>query len=146
MAIASVSAGPLSAKVETLPPRKTRSTGGRAPTGTERDDKFLPSSSDAQVTLKHARLGAKCFRATGPGDRAGVIEHDDLRGDVECQVDVLLSDENRKPGRAEAGQAVLDGVEHARRQALTRLIHDEQARVRHECATNRQHLLLATRQ
>ena len=81
-----------------------------------------------------------------PGDRARFSQHVHAVGDREREVDVLLRDEDRLALVAQAPDAVDEQVAHLRREPLRRLVHEQQARVRHQRAADREHLLLAARQ
>ena len=60
--------------------------------------------------------------------------------------DVLLDDDRRQPTRAHARQDVVDLLHHDGRQAERDLVADQQARVAHQGAPDRHHLLLPARQ
>ena len=70
-----------------------------------------------------------------------------MRGrDARQHPDVLVDQENRLPGRLDPLDAAPDLQPHHRRQPLRGLVQDEQPRVRHQRPSDRQHLLLASRQ
>ena len=73
------------------------------------------------------------------------VDHDgDVFGDRRRDPDVLLDDEDRHVGfLAETQQHLLDLRHDHRRKTLGRLVHDQELRIRHQRARNRQHLLLA---
>ena len=73
------------------------------------------------------------------------VNHDgDVFGDRRRNSDVLLDDEDRHVGfLAETQQHLLDLRHDHRRKALGRLVHDQELRIRHQRARNREHLLLA---
>src|SRR5690606_12457623 len=108
IATASASGGAWSpsANVVMRPPRSTRSTSGRE----RRGDAIMVTRSDAQVLLEQRVVGAQLARRPRPGDRVGVVDHDDPLGDVEGQVDVLLRDEDRQSRHAQPLEPVLDHI------------------------------------
>jgi hypothetical protein len=95
----------------------------------------------AQVDAVLAQLGGR----GDDRDAAGVEDHD-IVGDVEHQLGVLLDQHDRQPAFLE----LADGGHHLgddlRRQAFRRLVHQQHARIAHQRAADRQHLLLAARQ
>ncbi len=73
------------------------------------------------------------------------VDHDgDVFGDRRRHPDVLLDDEDRHVGfLSQTQQHLLDLRHDHRRETLGRFVHDQELRIRHQRARNRQHLLLA---
>ena len=73
------------------------------------------------------------------------VDHDgDVLGDRRRDPDILLDDEDRHVGfLSQSHQHLLDLRHDHRRKTLGRLVHDQEMRVGHQRARNRQHLLLA---
>ena len=73
------------------------------------------------------------------------VDHDrDILGNRGRDADILLDHENGDVAfRAEPDQHLLDLGDNHRREALGRLVHDEEFGIGHERAPDRQHLLLA---
>ena len=66
--------------------------------------------------------------------------------DAERHRRILLDDENRRALLVDRADDVEHLVDEDRRKAHRRLVHQQQLRPRHQCASNGHHLLLATRQ
>ena len=81
---------------------------------------------------------AKPLKTTWPEFR-----DDDVVGEVQRQLDVLLHQHDRKPLALEPGNSAPDIGDDLRRQPFGRLIHQQQARIAHQRPADRQHLLLA---
>ena len=92
-----------------------------------------------------AQIDAVLLQLRRGGDHGDVarVEDDDVVGDVENELRVLLDQHDRQAAFLE----LADGGHHLgddlRRQALRRLVHQEHARIAHQRAADRQHLLLA---
>src|SRR5260221_7609662 len=84
-------------------------------------------------------------RRAGMDDLA-VIEHIDVIGDLQAHAHVLLDEENRDALVAHPRDDAEDLADDERRQALRRLVEDEQLGVEQQGAADRQHLLLAARE
>ena len=84
------------------------------------------------------RLG----RGAAEYDRAGIHDHH-VVGKVERQLDVLLDQHDREPFGLQLRDGPADLVHDLRREALGRLVHQQHARIAHQGAADRQHLLLA---
>ena len=67
-------------------------------------------------------------------------------GKAHQALDVLVDDQDRLPPFAQAREALPDLLAHERRQALCRLVEDQEMRIGHERAANGEHLLLAAGQ
>src|SRR2546428_1600806 len=76
-------------------------------------------------------------------DDAAAVEDDDVVGDVEHQLGVLLDQHDREPLGLETADRRHDLGDDLGRQAFGRLVHQEHPRVRHQRAADREHLLLA---
>ena len=79
-------------------------------------------------------------------DDPAAVEHDDIVGDGEDELGVLLDQEDRQALLLEPADRRHHLGDDLRRQALRRLVHQQDARVRHERAADREHLLLAARE
>src|SRR5678816_1822493 len=105
----------------------------------------LMSFSHSQVTLPDRRVPVELGRAAGPGDPA-FLEDDMPVGELDQALHVLVDHQDRLAARAQRGETVPDLLAHHRRQALGGLVEDQEARLGHERAADRQHLLLAARE
>src|SRR5882724_5726107 len=90
-------------------------------------------------------------RARDVGDRplvddAARGQHVDVVRDGEGEAHVLFDEQNRVTVGAQAAQDLLELRHDDGRQPFRRLVHQDEPRVRHERAADRQHLLLAARQ
>src|SRR5262245_19887607 len=83
------------------------------------------------------------FRRSGNDRHAAGVENHDIVRNIENQFRILLDEDDRKP----AFLQLADGRHHLgdnlRRQPLRRLIHQQHARIAHERAADREHLLFA---
>src|SRR5215470_6071892 len=95
----------------------------------------------AQVETALHELGGRAL-----DDDAPAVEHHDVVRHVEHELRVLLDQHDREPLRLEPADRRHDLRDDLRRQPLGRLVHQEDARVRHERAPDREHLLLAARE
>jgi hypothetical protein len=75
-----------------------------------------------------------------------VLEDDRGHGDVEHPVDLLLDDEQRRPGLVDLGQPLVDGVDHHRGQAEGDLVRHQQPGRSHQDLGQRQDALLPSRE
>ena len=71
------------------------------------------------------------------------IDDDDVVGEVERQLDILLDQHDRLPFGLELRDGASDLGHQLRREPLGRLVHQQHAGVAHERAPDREHLLLA---
>jgi hypothetical protein len=62
------------------------------------------------------------------------------------QARVLLDQQHRGAARRQLGEELDDLLRHERRESQRRLVAEQQARAAHQCATDRDHLLLAAGQ
>src|SRR6266508_1046911 len=77
---------------------------------------------------------------------APLLHQEELMGDLQRHVGVLLDEEDGGPVAIELGDDVEDLGDDQRRQAERGLVHQQEARSRHEGARDREHLLLAARE
>src|SRR3989454_1067824 len=103
------------------------------------------SLSHAEVTVLDVRACTELGRGAAPHDLA-LLEDVVSVGDPRQRGHVLVDQQDRLPARLEVDQAAPDLRPDERREPLRRLVEDEQARVRHERAPDREHLLLAARE
>src|SRR5256712_1085255 len=99
------------------------------------------SLSHAQVAMLDVLQDSELGRGAAPDDLA-LLEDVVRVGDACQRGDVFVDQENRLPARLEVPDAAPDLSPDERREPLRRLVEDEQARVRHEGAPDREHLLL----
>src|SRR5438876_514678 len=79
-------------------------------------------------------------------DDAPAVEDDDVVGDVEDQLGVLLHEDDGEPLGLEATDRRHHLGHDLRRQSFRGLVHQQHPGVRHQRAGNREHLLLAARE
>src|SRR5437667_9882156 len=103
------------------------------------------SLSHAEVAVLDVRACTELGRGAAPHDLA-LLEDVVSVGDPRQRGHVLVDQQDRLPARLEVDQAAPDLRPDERREPLRRLVEDEQARVRHEGAPDREHLLLAARE
>ena len=77
---------------------------------------------------------------------AALLEAIEARGRVERAVDVLLDDDERRALAADGAEPRIDVADDDRRQAERQLVAQQEARVRHQRAADRRHLLLPARE
>ena len=110
---------------------------------------FCASVVGAFMALSQAQIGAAQLVAGQQlGGRAGksqraVLQHVGAVGDLERLADVLLDEQHRQAVVAQAPDQREHLLDEDRRQAERRFVEDEQARLGHQAAADRQHLLLA---
>src|SRR3989442_14630606 len=110
--------------------------------GTAGSLRLTPASlSHAQITVLDVLPGRELGRGSAPDDLA-LLEDVVRVGDPRQRGDVFVDQQNRLPARLETRDATPDLSPDERREPLRRLVEDEQARVRHEGAPDREHLLL----
>src|SRR5215207_3309415 len=102
----------------------------------------LRGCSNVQIAVFDGRVAAQLGARAGPDDAALLDDHVPV-GEARQGVDVLVDDDDRLALALEALQAGPDLGPDERRQALRRLVEDEELRVRHQGPADRQHLLLA---
>src|SRR5215218_1954740 len=102
----------------------------------------LRGCSNVQIAVLDGRVAAQLGARAGPDDAALLDDHVPV-GEARQGVDVLVDDDDRLALALEALQAGPDLGPDERRQALRRLVEDEELRVRHQRPSDREHLLLA---
>src|SRR5215470_1667968 len=127
--------------------------------GPEKDfDRFLTDStrrrllarapqgkSHAEETVLHVAIPRELGRRAGP-DHAALLDDVMPVRDARERLEVLVDDEDRQARCLEALDCAVDLDAHERREPLGRLVEDEELRVGHERAADREHLLLAARE
>lgn len=78
---------------------------------------------------------------TAPDNTAALDQEMPVGHPRQC-ADILVDHEDRKPAFLELREAAPDLGADQRREALGRFIEDQQLRIRHQRAADRQHLLL----
>src|SRR5213593_607959 len=122
--------------------RPTRSL-AVAVVGNERSIQLTPRSlSYAQVSVLNVRSEPKLGRRSAPDDLPLLEDVVRVRDPGERR-HVFVDDEDRLPPRLQAFHAAPDLGADERREPFRRLVEDDQARVRHQRASDREHLLLA---
>src|SRR5215467_4944319 len=103
------------------------------------------ATSHAEVAMLHFAVAAQIRRSAGPHDAAFL---DDVVpvGDAHERPEVLVDDEDRQARSLEALDGTVDLDADEGREALGRLVEDEEFRVGHQRAADREHLLLAARE
>ena len=76
-------------------------------------------------------------------DHRARVDDDDVVGEVEGELDVLLDEHDRQALRLEPGDRAADIGDDLRGEPLGRLVHQQHARVAHQRPADGQHLLLA---
>src|SRR4030095_10337655 len=122
--------------------RPTRSL-GVAVVGNERSIQLTPRSlSYAEVSVANVRSEPELAGRAAPDDLP-LLEDVVRVGDARQSGHVLVDDQDRLAPRLEVFHATPDLGADERREPFGRFVQDEQARVRHQCAPDREHLLLA---
>src|SRR5437868_11194476 len=93
--------------------------------------------SYTQIAVPQRALGRERRRGTAPGDPAA-LDDGVMVGDGDQALDVLVDHQDGLPGCLERGEARPDLLAHQRREALGRLVEDEQVRVGHQRAADRE--------
>src|SRR4051812_13612433 len=95
-----------------------------------------------EIALLH--LGARLERCgVAAPDHLALLEHEVAVGELGQRLDLLVDDDDRQASAFQRVQPGPDLLAYDRREALGRLVEDEEARIGHERAADRQHLLLA---
>src|SRR5258708_16995242 len=102
-------------------------------------------ASDPEIAAPDAVILAQRNRIPLPDD-AALLDDVMAVGDAGERREVLVDDEDGEAKRLEAREAGPNLGADQRRQTLGRLVEDEKARIGHQGAADRQHLLLAARQ
>src|SRR2546426_9830187 len=124
---------------------RTRPTSslGVAVVGKERSIQLTPRSlSYAEVPVLDVLAAAELGGRSAPDDLA-LLEDVVPVGNPGERPHILVDDQNRLAARFEPFHAAPDFGANQGCQPLRRLVEDEKARVRHQRATDREHLLLA---
>src|SRR5579883_2583614 len=87
------------------------------------------------------QLGARAFG----GDFAG-LEHVAVVGNLQRRAHVLLDEQDREPARAKLGEHAENLANDQRRETEARLVEQQQHRLAHQRAAEREHLPLAARE
>src|SRR4029453_4555985 len=122
--------------------RPTRSLGVPG-VGNERSIQLTPRSfSYAEVSVLNVRSEPKVRRGAAPDDLPLFEEVVQVRDPRECG-HVLVDDQDRLPPGLEPFHAAPDLGANQGGETLGRLVEDDEGRVRHQRAADREHLLLA---
>src|SRR3990167_8514276 len=100
------------------------------------------STLDPEVGARD-RLAREPARCAGESDAAVLEAHHPVR-DAERDADVLLDYDQRQAFAHQPRQSVVDRLHDARREAERYLVAQQQARIAHQRAADRRHLLLAS--
>src|SRR4051812_45999708 len=98
--------------------------------------------SGPQVRGLHALVVAQVLGRVGEHHVAG-LEHVAPGRDVERVVGVLLDEHDRRALRVDLADDLVDAVDDDRREPERRLVEEQELRLRHDRAPDREHLLLA---
>src|SRR2546422_4461606 len=96
--------------------------------------------SYAEVAMLHVHARPQLGRGAVP-HHAPLLEHVVMIAEPRDGADVLVDQQNRQAALLQPLQARPDLRPHERRQSLRGLVEDEQRGIRHEGASDRQHLL-----
>src|SRR2546430_226217 len=104
------------------------------------------SAKCASGTVEISRCGFTNLDLTGPAAKyhAACIDNDDIVGEIERELDVLLDEDDGLPFGFELRDGAANLCDQLRREPLGWLVHQQHARIAHERASDREHLLLAT--
>src|SRR6266705_4575133 len=103
-----------------------------------------PSSGDHQGG-QPLRIGKQIRARTAVGD-AAAVEHERALRDSECHFRVLLDQHDRKRVLVDqALQGLEQDLDDDGREPFERLVHEQQGRIAHQRAPDREHLLFAAR-
>src|SRR5437764_11040220 len=100
------------------------------------------TASHAQVPVLHRRRGRKLAGTAAPYDFAALDQIITI-GDADERRDVLVDHQDRLAGVLEPREALPDFGADERCEPLGRFVQDQEPRVGHQRATDRQHLLFA---
>src|SRR4030095_9378937 len=113
---------------------RSRSRPGTSPrSGAESDGQIRPADLVVSHELRHGALVA----------HHALLEDVDPVAELAHEVDVLLGDEHRQPGTPEPSELRGEHLDAQGRQAFRRLVQEQERRVPHQRARDREHLLLA---
>src|SRR5688572_7823656 len=99
----------------------------------------------AEIAVLNPLVGREVGRAAGP-DHAAFLEHAVAIGDPRQRLYILVDEQDRESFGLEARNRLEDLDADQRRKPLGGFIQDQQLRVGHQCAPDREHLLLAARE
>src|SRR5712692_6520594 len=102
-------------------------------------------SKNPQVLSDESFVGLRRGGRAGECDPPGIEDHGVIR-QAERELDVLLDQQDRLPFGLEARDGAPDFGDDQRRQALGRLVHQQDAWIAHQRAADGEHLLLAARE
>src|SRR6185437_4513100 len=100
--------------------------------------------ADAEIALRHLAIVEQLLAGSRQGD-APVLDHIGAIGDGERESRILLREQNAPALIAQPGDEAENLGDQHRREAERRLVEHENARLGHQAAADRQHLLLAAR-
>src|SRR6266699_1241126 len=100
------------------------------------------TSTSSEVGPADVRLREQLRRPAFGGD-AALLEHVGARGELEREGSVLLDEHHGDAARVDLLDHLEHGEHYPRGEAERGLVEQEQARLRHERAPDREHLLLA---
>src|SRR5262252_168160 len=103
------------------------------------------NSENSQVLRDQGLIAADAVDAALEGDAAGV-QYNDVVGEIERELDVLLDQEDRLPLLLETRAGAADLGADQWREALGGLVHQQHSGRAHQRAGEREHLRLAARQ
>src|SRR6202022_2695144 len=103
---------------------------------------WSPPLRESEECGAGVRVGEELLASAREAD-ASRLEHVAAVREPERLHEVLLDEQHGGALRVDAANRFEDGLHHERGEAQRRLVEDEQARARHEGATDREHLLLA---
>src|SRR2546427_8202998 len=98
---------------------------------------------DSEMLRDQSLVVSHLAGAPAERDAPGIEDHD-LVGEVEGELDVLLDQKNRLAFLLQAQEGAADLRDDQRCKSFGRLIHQQHARVSHQRAADREHLLLAS--
>ena len=98
----------------------------------------------AQIGLHHGGVGTQGSRTALLPDGAR-LQHVGAVGERQREARHLVHQQDRRLLRAQAVQRCEQILDHLRREAEGRLVQEQQLRLRHQAAREREHLLLAAR-
>src|SRR5712691_119049 len=115
-----------------------------APSAT-RPSSTITSCLDPEIALLNIVACREVGRAAAP-DHPAFLQHIVYFRDAGQRLHVLVDDENRQPFGLQALDRAVDLRAHQRREALGRLVEDQQPRIGHQRPADGEHLLLAARE
>src|SRR5579859_2785860 len=98
--------------------------------------------SESQISPLQLGVGEELRRRALEHDRP-ILEHIGAMRDLERLADVLLDEQDRQPLPVQLPDEGEELLDRDRRQAERRLVEDQEARLGHQAAADREHLLLA---